>query len=50
VELKPGSDPQELLRALMARARVNRFELAEPSLEKIFIDTVGEQNEGAQHA
>jgi ABC-2 type transport system ATP-binding protein len=50
VELKPGSDPQELLRALMARGRVNRFELAEPTLEKIFIDTVGTQNEGAQHA
>jgi ABC-2 type transport system ATP-binding protein len=50
VELKPGSDPQELLRTLMARGRVNRFELAEPSLEKIFIDTVGTQNEGAQHA
>ena len=44
VELKPGSDPQQLLQAVAARARINRFELAEPSLEKIFIDTVGKQN------
>ncbi len=51
VELKPGSDPQELLKALIPRARVNRFELAEPSLEKIFIDTVNnKQSEQVQHA
>ena len=36
---------------LVARARVNRFELAEPSLEKIFIDTVNnKQNGKVQHA
>jgi len=40
VELKPGADPQQLLLAVAGRARINRFELAEPSLEKIFIDTV----------
>jgi len=51
VELKPGADPQQLLKELIARARVNRFELAEPSLEKIFIDTVNsKQNEKVQHA
>ena len=51
VELAPGSDPQELLKAVAARARINRFELAEPSLEKIFIDTVNNgQNGKVQHA
>jgi ABC-2 type transport system ATP-binding protein len=50
IELKPGSDPQELLKALVARGRVNRFELAEPTLEKIFIDTVNGQGEGAHNA
>jgi len=52
VELKPGADAQELLKAVTARARVNRFEIAEPSLEKIFIDTVNnkQQNEKVQHA
>ncbi|MBV8207240.1 MAG: ATP-binding cassette domain-containing protein, partial [Acidobacteria bacterium] len=41
VRLKPGADPQNLLRDAMARVRVNRFELMEPSLEEIFIATVG---------
>lgn len=51
VELAPGTDPQELLKAMVTHARVNRFELAEPSLEKIFIDTVNNrQNEKVQHA
>ncbi|MGZ4787882.1 MAG: ABC transporter ATP-binding protein [Terriglobales bacterium] len=50
VELAPGTDPQELLKAVASRARVNRFELAEPTLEKIFIDTVGKQSEKSQYA
>ncbi len=42
VELKsqPGVDPQTLLEIAMRSARINRFELVEPSLEQIFIDTV----------
>lgn len=44
VELAPGTDPQEILKAVAARAKVNRFELAEPTLEKIFIDTVRNKN------
>ncbi|MGH9555442.1 MAG: ABC transporter ATP-binding protein [Terriglobales bacterium] len=41
VRLKPGTDPQELLRLVAAGgARVSRFELVEPSLEQIFIDAV----------
>ncbi|MGB9255453.1 MAG: DUF4162 domain-containing protein, partial [Candidatus Korobacteraceae bacterium] len=39
--LKPGADPQELLRMTAERARISRFELLEPSLEEIFIDQVG---------
>lgn len=41
VRLKPGVDSQDLLREAMQRVRVNRFELMEPSLEEIFIETVG---------
>jgi len=41
VRLKPGADAQDLLREVSARVRVNRFELVEPSLEQIFIETVG---------
>ena len=41
VRMTPGADPQDLLRLAMERVRVNRFELMEPSLEEIFIETVG---------
>ena len=47
VQLRPGADAQELLRLAAARARVTRFELAEPSLEQIFIDVVGDHNVAA---
>jgi ABC-2 type transport system ATP-binding protein len=37
-----GTDPQEILRAAIARGdRVSRFEIADPSLEEIFIERVG---------
>jgi ABC-2 type transport system ATP-binding protein len=42
VRLAPGADPQQLLHAVAERSRVNKFELMEPSLEEIFIETVGE--------
>jgi len=38
--LKPGTDPQELLQMACQKSRISRFELMEPSLEDIFIDTV----------
>ncbi len=42
VELADGADPQRLLEGLLAAgARVTRFEIAEPTLNKIFIDLVG---------
>jgi ABC-2 type transport system ATP-binding protein len=42
LELTPGADPQEILRALVnSGARLARFELATPSLHKIFVDLVG---------
>jgi ABC-2 type transport system ATP-binding protein len=44
VRLAPGADPQQLLRAVAERSRVNKFELMEPSLEEIFIETVGKTN------
>jgi ABC-2 type transport system ATP-binding protein len=50
LELASGADPQEILKAVTARARVHRFELAEPTLEKIFIDTVSQKGSRQQHA
>lgn len=41
VRLKDGADPQRLLAEAMQKARIFRFELMEPSLEEIFIQTVG---------
>ena len=42
IELAPNASPQILLRRLVdAGAIVERFELVQPSLHRIFIDTVG---------
>jgi ABC-2 type transport system ATP-binding protein len=43
IRLHEHADAQDLLRAAMAKARIFRFELMEPSLEEIFIRTVGEK-------
>jgi ABC-2 type transport system ATP-binding protein len=44
VRLAPQADPQELLRAAAASARLTKFELMEPSLEEIFLEAVGKAN------
>jgi ABC-2 type transport system ATP-binding protein len=44
VRLAAGADSQQLLQMVAARSRVNKFELMEPSLEEIFINTVGKTN------
>ena len=42
LELASGADAQDVLRALInSGARLSRFELASPSLHKIFVDLVG---------
>lgn len=42
IELAQGADTQELLRRVMATgARVERFELVQPSLHQIFLERVG---------
>jgi len=44
IRLSPEADPQELLHLASAGARLDRFELMEPSLEEIFLDAVGKSN------
>jgi len=44
VHLAPGADAQELLKLASANARLDKFEVMEPSLEEIFIDVVGKSN------
>jgi ABC-2 type transport system ATP-binding protein len=46
LKLKPGADAQSLLRHFMQSTLVLKYELVEPSLEEIFIQTVG----GSSHA
>jgi ABC-2 type transport system ATP-binding protein len=46
IKLRPHGDAQKLLREASAVATIYRFELVEPSLEEIFIQTVG-GNSGA---
>ena len=41
IELRDGADAQDLLRAASQNAKIYKFELMEPSLEEIFIQTVG---------
>lgn len=41
LSLRDGADPQRILEACMPRVRLSRFELANPSLEEIFISKVG---------
>jgi ABC-2 type transport system ATP-binding protein len=43
VHLRPGSDPQAILREVAVRLRVSRFEIVEPSLHDIFVSTVKEK-------
>ena len=40
VRLDRGADPQPLLREAVSRLRVRRFEIVEPSLHDIFVETV----------
>jgi len=41
IQMRDGADAQDLLRAACQSAKIYKFELMEPSLEEIFIQTVG---------
>jgi ABC-2 type transport system ATP-binding protein len=43
IRLHEEADAQQLLHAACARATIFKFDLMEPSLEEIFIQTVGRQ-------
>lgn len=41
IKLREGADSQSLLAEAVTKARISRFEVMEPTLEEIFIETVG---------
>jgi ABC-2 type transport system ATP-binding protein len=44
ITLAKGADPQELLKAIIDRVRVRKFEVKRPSLHEIFVTLVGGSN------
>ena len=40
IKMSDGADPQKLLSDVAARLRIRRFEIVEPSLHDIFVETV----------
>ena len=50
LRLASGGDSQAVLAAIMARTRVQRFELGRPSLHDIFVRIAGPEAEEANHA
>jgi len=47
VRLQDGADPQPLVREAAGRLRLRRFEIVEPSLHDIFVETVTSHGEEA---
>jgi ABC-2 type transport system ATP-binding protein len=45
-----GTDPQQVLAAIMARARIRQFELARPSLHEVFVRIAGPEGRQVTHA
>jgi len=45
IKLREKGDPQDLLKQLVGRIAVHKFEVKEPTLNAIFIDKVGAKNE-----
>jgi len=50
LRLESGADSQEVLAAIMSRARVTHFELGRPSLHDIFVRIAGPEAEEAPNA
>ncbi|MGB7581805.1 MAG: ATP-binding cassette domain-containing protein [Sedimentisphaerales bacterium] len=44
ITLEKGTDPQELLKAIVGKVRVRKFEVKMPSLHEIFVTLVGASN------
>jgi ABC-2 type transport system ATP-binding protein len=47
IKMADGADPQSILKEAAARLRLSRFEIVEPSLHDIFVESVKERTEAA---
>jgi ABC-type uncharacterized transport system ATPase subunit len=45
LRMSPGCDPQQVLRTLVARARITSFSVVQPSLHDIFVRIAGPEQE-----
>ena len=50
LRLERGTDPQDVLRALVGRTKVTSFAIEKPSLHDIFVRIAGPESAEAQHA
>jgi ABC-2 type transport system ATP-binding protein len=50
LRLRPETDPQDILMAVVNRTRVTRFEIAHPSLHDIFLRIAGPEAKEPSHA
>jgi len=50
LRISDGADPQEILRQIASRSRIEHFEVARPSLHDIFVRIAGPQGEEATRA
>ena len=50
LRLSQGTDPQDVVRAIMSRTRIMSFEISKPSLHDIFVRIAGPAAEGADDA
>jgi ABC-type uncharacterized transport system ATPase subunit len=48
--MTPGADPQEILRTLAARTRIEHFALTRPSLRDVFLRIVGAEAQPTEDA
>jgi len=50
LRMAPGADPQEILKALAARTRIEHFSLTRPSLHDVFLRIAGAEAGGPEEA
>jgi ABC-2 type transport system ATP-binding protein len=50
LHITDGADPQQIISTLMTRTRVQRFEIARPSLHDIFVRIAKVEAEEVGHA